>query len=87
MVAAVLIILGASMKIMGEPISNLDPFSGNSEDSFDEHFIKAETPFFFRTSQFKLLSWTPKNGFVIAQEEKEKAMYSPPNLKLQNAHQ
>jgi len=46
-VAAVLMILGASIKIMGDPISNLEGFSGNSgDDSFDSHLIKATTPFF-----------------------------------------
>jgi len=72
------------MKIMGEPISNLDPFSGNSEDSFDAHFTKEETPFCLTTSQFKLLSWTLKNGFVIAQEEKEKAMLTSIVLQIKN---
>ena len=69
---------------MGEPISNLDPFSGNSEDSFDAHFIKEETPFGLRTSQFKLLlPWTLKNGFVVAQE-KEKAMLTAIVLQVKN---
>lgn len=52
--AAVLIILGASMTITGDPIASFDLLISDSpDDSFDSHFI---CKFSFRASVFKLLN-------------------------------
>jgi hypothetical protein len=70
--AAVLIIFGASMIIMGDPLSNFERFSCNSfssDESFeiDSHLTNANEIFGLCCSYFKLLL-NFKNGFVMAQE-------------------